>query len=77
MDRVAALGYELNDWLLTGETEIFIESEVNGVRLWIYEDEACIIGKGTERVFEKWDFDTQDELIAAFVEKVVAVLTGN
>jgi hypothetical protein len=76
MERIGAYGYELRNRRLSGEAEIFIEGEVDGLQVWIYEDEACIIGRGTERVFEKWDFDTQHDLIAAFIEKVVSALTG-
>lgn len=52
---------------LTGRQEATIEIEADGVRIWIYADGACVVGRGVDRVLEKWDYDSPAELLNEFL----------
>lgn len=73
-DQLAAHGLMVVDRTVKGQSEAFIEGRVADVRFWIYLDEACIIGRGTDRVFERWDFDSPSDLRAAFIETMLRLV---
>jgi hypothetical protein len=46
------------------------------VELYVYMDEAgCALNKAGWKIFEKWDFSDNNDLIRAFVAYVINVLT--
>lgn len=48
------------------------------VELYVYIDEAgCALNKDEWVIFEKWDFRSDEELISAFVDHVINVLTND
>jgi hypothetical protein len=71
--RLAAIGLELRNRTVEGATEQFVSADIGEVRVWIYLDEACVIGGGIDRVFERWDYDSPEQLRDAFVEQVVGL----
>jgi hypothetical protein len=68
------VGVALEERKLRGETETYIEAKVHDLSVWIYTDEACVKGRGVDRVFEKWDFDSPQDLRRAFIKQVLDVL---
>lgn len=73
-DRLKGRGIELSGRQVEGSTDPAIKGMVDGIRIWIYPEGACVIGRGTDRVFEKVDYSTLDELGSAFIEKVDEIL---
>ena len=51
--------------------ETFIEAKVADFKFWIYDDGADIQGENIDSRFEKYDFNSEAELIPNFVSKVV------
>ncbi len=46
------------------------------IELYVYSDEAgCALNKDGWKIFEKWDFSDDDDLIREFVAYVITVLT--
>ena len=46
------------------------------IELYVYVDEAgCKLNKSDWKIFEKWDFSDDNELIQQFVAYVISVLT--
>jgi hypothetical protein len=72
--RLGAVGVSIADRKVLGEVEAYIEARVDDVRIWIYSDEACVIGRGIDRVYEKWDFETEQKLKDAFIQQVVSMV---
>ena len=56
------------------EKETFIEFSVDSLNLWIYEDGAHIRGPKVNMPFEAQDYENEDDLIRAFIEKVIFFL---
>lgn len=54
----------------TQSEEVFISASIAGTSLevWIYEDEAQFFGDGSDCRFEAPDYDTPEDLKAAFLE---------
>ena len=75
-ERLMTLGVSLEGRAVSGQEEIFVEATVKDIRIWIYLDEACVIGRAVDRVFEKWDYSSPDELRQAFVNCVISLLGG-
>jgi len=69
------LGLVLADRILEGDIEPFVQASVGDVRIWIYSDEACVIGRGVDRVYERWDFASPEALATAFIEQVVSLFS--
>ena len=59
---------------LGGQKEIYIYAEVKGLETWIYEDGAEIAGDTVDKRFEKYDFDSDDELINAFIGELESLI---
>ena len=55
------------------EEEVFLETSVDALRIWIYEDGAHIRYKDADFPFEAQDYKTEESLICAFLEKVVVL----
>lgn len=72
--RLEAIGFVLENRKVLGEKEQYIAGEIQDVKVWIYTDEACVIGRGVDRVFERWDFDSLEELQEAFIRQVLDLL---
>ncbi len=79
--KVKSLGINIPDFtVLTAdktdfaEEEVFMEAFVNDIRIWIYEDGAHIKGIGENVPFEDLDYNTEEDLIRAFCDKVVVLL---
>jgi G:T-mismatch repair DNA endonuclease (very short patch repair protein) len=51
-----------------------IRAEIQSFNIWIYVDEAEIGGTGVEWHYEKYDYDTPDQLIEAFVSRVTRLI---
>jgi hypothetical protein len=56
------------------EKEVFIEILVNNLKIWIYNDGAHIQGMNINIPFESPDYDSEEDLIHAFIEKVIFLL---
>ena len=54
-----------------GQTELFIQGKVGDTFFWIYEDMADIKTGDRSKVFEPPDYDSSEQLIAAFVNAVI------
>jgi hypothetical protein len=59
---------------VSGRTEMFIEGHVDDINIWIYTDGACLIGRGVDRVLEKWGYDSLGDLRVAFLDQLRALL---
>lgn len=73
-EHLKPLGATVQDRKVVGDMEPFVESKVRDLAIWIYADEACVVGRGVERVFEKWDFDRPQDLQGAFIGLVLDLL---
>ena len=69
--RLHARGLVMSNRALSGAVEPFIVAEVEGVKIWIYANEACVVGRGVDRVFEVWDYDSPSKLREAFVNQIL------
>lgn len=60
-----------------GKREVFIEGNVTGIGLkcWIYEDGAELVGNGIDRRYEKYDFENSSDLKTAFQDDFLRYLT--
>ena len=58
-------------------TRALVEASVNDLKIWIYADGAHIRGTDVNMPFEALDYATEEELIAAFTEKVVVLMRKN
>lgn len=56
------------------DKQTFVEASIGRITIWIYDDEAYIKGKDIEIPFESPDYNSEDELIKAFVEKVISII---
>jgi ribonucleotide monophosphatase NagD (HAD superfamily) len=74
VERLRQQRVELSERQIVGSSDASVEATVNGIRIWISPDGACVIGRGTDTVFEKPDYATLDDLRAAFIDKVLEVL---
>ena len=74
---LAQHGSSLHDRVLGGEKETYITARFAGTDLsvYIYDDEASILGQGVDRRFEVPDFDTPEQLQTAFIAGCLEVLT--
>ncbi len=63
---------------LDGKKETYIHAHISdsNIEVWIYEDEAMISGPSIDFRFESPDFDTDDELIEAFILNAISEITG-
>lgn len=73
---LAQHGSTLHDRSLCGESETYITARFAGTEMsvYIYDDEASILGPGVDRRFEAPDFDSPHELQTAFVLACLDVL---
>jgi hypothetical protein len=72
------LGVEANAWQLKdGEEESFYEGDLGPVKIWIYQDMADAQGQRNHKVYEKPDYKSEDDLIAAFVKGVSDMLADS
>jgi len=69
--RLDAHGLVMSNREVSGTAEPFIVASVRDVKIWIYVDEACVIGRGVDRVFEVWDYESPTELGEAFIKQVL------
>jgi hypothetical protein len=53
---------------------VLVETSINHLEIWIYADGAHIRGVDVNLPFEALDYTTEEDLITAFTEKVVALL---
>ncbi len=69
--READLEYNITS--IEGRTENYIRANIVGTAfdLFVYVDEAGIQGTNIDYRFEKYDYDTEQDLIAAFVSKTM------
>ena len=57
---------------IEGENERYIRIRIQepAVEFFVYEDECGIQGKGTDIRFERPDFSSSDDLVAAFLRSI-------
>ena len=80
--RLEVLGLQISDRKIMkmqepwrgGKWEPYIDGSVKSIRIFIYEDEAGIARGKDEYMLEALDFDTEDDLILAFCNKVMGLL---
>ncbi len=70
-------GIALQNRNLGGESEIYIHARLKDTEIWIYEDEAMIYRDGKDIRFESPDYDTEDQLIEAFISGLKSVLNSD
>jgi len=74
-EKLKDLGISLTRWdYVDGTEESYYEGEYNGIRLWIYDDGACIKVKTGSYLFEELDYRTKDDLIDDFINKFVKLI---
>ncbi|MBN1907064.1 MAG: hypothetical protein JW927_18440 [Deltaproteobacteria bacterium] len=57
--------------------EIYLEASIGEFKIWIYEDGTHIKGEGLNVPFEALDYKNEDDLIHAFLAKLLALLKPN
>ncbi len=77
MELLSRHGIVLQNRNLGGESEIYIHARLKDTEIWIYEDEAMIYGNGKDIRFESPDYDTEDQLIEAFISGLKSVLNSD
>jgi hypothetical protein len=71
------LHHDPRTWeVVRGREETYVEADLGGVRIWIYEDGACWRGAGRGRVLEAVDYDSLEDLQRVFLTEIASVLTG-
>ena len=72
---LAPWGVALVDGTVQGKSEIYLQHPLgaSGVDCFIYEDGAHILGPDVDSRFEAPDYDSLDDLAAAFVNEASAV----
>lgn len=55
------------------DKEIFLETSIGDSNIWIYEDGAYIKTKNKNIPFEFPDYDTEDDLIHAFINTLISL----
>jgi len=73
-EQLKVVGAVLEDRKVSEGMEPFVEGRVRDLSIWIYADEACVVGRGVDRVFEKWDFEDPTALQNEFIGLVVSLL---
>ncbi|MBI3621124.1 MAG: hypothetical protein HY208_02915 [Nitrospirae bacterium] len=56
------------------DESIYIEATIKNLAIWIYEDEASVSSGKNYFHFERPDFNTEDDLLHAFCDKVISLL---
>ncbi len=82
MQRLKALGINIEkrifstikDERWSADEEIMIQASIGNIDFWIYDDGADIRTGQTSIIFESPDYDSEDDLINAFVEKIILLL---
>ncbi len=72
---LTSIGRKLSDRIVKGVTENYITAKVSGTSLdiYIYEDEAGIQGPDTDIRFEAPDYDSPNDLIESFINKIIII----
>jgi len=72
---LSSVGKRIQKRSLGGYNEVYIHAYItdSDIEIWIYEDEAMIGGQGIDIRFEGPDFDSTDELMYNFINKVVSL----
>lgn len=73
-DRLHAAGYELRNREIRWIGEPAIYADIEHVHIWIYVDEAEVVGTREYWIFEKYDYRSPSNLIDAFVERVLSII---
>jgi hypothetical protein len=70
-------GHYLADSKIEGQSETIITGLISGTqyKIFIYEDEACILGANTDFRFERPDYDSPEALQKALLKKVKILLS--
>lgn len=69
------IGCKVRSWeIVTGRRETYIKADLGAVRLWIYKDGADWEGRDRDRGYESPDYDSLDDLQAAFIRDVRSFL---
>lgn len=78
-EALAAVGSQLENRRVEGRDERFIRARLREaeVEVFIYEDEAQLLGPGVDQRFEAPDYPTGDALSRAFIERAVAITRSN
>jgi hypothetical protein len=59
---------------MSGENEPHVELRIADVAVWIYPDPgASVIGRGVDRMIEKWDYDSPEQLRSDVIDTVVSL----
>lgn len=76
--KLQTLGVTPISWVFKdGEEESFYEGDFGSVKLWIYQDMADLQSKQSHKIYEKPDYDSEDDLISAFVKGVIDDLAAS
>lgn len=69
----------LRERRLGGQAETFIRALISGsqLELYIYDDEASILGPGIDERFEAPDYPTSSDLARAFISKVLELVPSD
>jgi hypothetical protein len=72
--QLGSLRVELKNREVHGAEDPAIRAEMDNLFIWIYADGAEIGGEGLNWRYERYDYDTLDQLCQAFVSKVSSLL---
>lgn len=72
-DALQQVGRSIAGRILEGQSETYVTGGVSGsdLQFWIYEDGADFKSSRGSRHFEQPDFDSLDDLAAAFTTSIV------
>jgi hypothetical protein len=74
-EALVSVGSQLENRRVEGRGEHFIRAGLKGtsVEVFIYEDEAQLLGAGVDQRFEAVDYPTAEALSRAFIQRAVAI----
>ena len=67
---------DMDNLKLNGKNEIYLEGRISkvGLRFWIYEDGAEFTNNDSDYRYERYDFNSLDELASRFLKDIVEQL---
>ncbi len=75
-ELLQSYGRQFEERKLEGVSEVFISGRISGtdVTIYIYEDEVQLMNHRVDVRFENPDYDTDEEMVVAFLERLTRYL---
>ena len=78
IDKIQEFGMSFNLLnFIDGDEESYFLGELGEIKVWIYEDGACIKIKDKTYIFEEPDYKDLDDLIRNLIKKFIEILEGH